>query len=1071
MSQLAKSTLSVIAVLACAGVRLAAAPLSPPANDECAGAIAIPDGPYPVVMAPIDVTSAMPQGSDDPFVCPATGVDQDVWWSFTPSQPGTYVFSVCAGGGTAPPAVGTTVYDTVLGVFDACPGAGVATLVCNDTANGCVADVPGAPYVDQSTAVATLFVGHTYYIVGGHWSGDLGGVTPGFNQIALSVTKADGPTNDTCSAPAPLALDRITLGTTLHATNDYRSPAACFGGYGQFPSSANGGDVVFSFTPPDNDTYSFRYVQDDSGAALRTQSPVLYLADNCPGANNENPITGCIAAANRMDDQTTGNGNRSEEISCVPLTGGTPYYLFFDDRFTGNLGGPLGIEVTRCRKETEPNDAISTATPYVPNSGCFMEGTSAPSGPAGDVDFYDLGAPSAGSKIFAAIDAAASNQSDYTMRLTTAIDTIGYDDNDGTSWVGSNAPIVAGPIAPGGEIYARVNSAPAVPGNEPYSLFARIETGLAQSEVLPDDHSVDGLFTFLEGTTKVTGGGFVEGTMSTLNDRDCFEFVAHAGDNIVAFSDNNPSRAAGTVANVWPGLVTLDHLPPSNLGFTGQVVRNLITPSPGTLTGVTPSVVSEFEHYRARYTGAYMICYAPTTDVNSATNPPASAYPLPYQGSISLNCGSIPGATPADVSITKTGPAGTVMTGAIVDYTITLTNNSATGIAQDVRLVDPLPQDVVFVGLTVADAFGGNDTGCTTLPTLGANDAPVDCTNFSIAPGASVTYTISVQVGNCIGAGRTIVNAATITTYTQDDNAANDNASWTFTTTEDGSCDSLLCDSEHCFHNACLVGNYCVEGACVATPRGDCDDHSVCTEDFCDPTNQDHPCINDSSQLGDCCGDGNDCTADACDPVLFCVFPPKPAGTACNDFRSCTPNDACDGQGTCVGQSPCDDGLPCTDDYTDDFNACACFHTISFSGTLCDDANACTSGTYCNGFGGTAADCNGGTSIGPADVSNVRVTKNGGLSQISWNSTVSAASYDVVRGAIASLPVGPGGGDENCLGSGVAGTTVSDATNPAPGQGFFYLIRGKAACGSGPYGTQGANGAPSNPRATTTCGG
>jgi hypothetical protein len=264
----------------------------------------------------------------------------------------------------------------------------------------------------------------------------------------------------------------------------------------------------------------------------------------------------------------------------------------------------------------------------------------------GDVDFYDLGAPPAGSKIFAAIDAAAANQSDFEMRITTGTDTIGYDHDDGTSWVGSNAPIVAGPIAPGGEIYARIDSVPAVTGNEPYSFFARIETGAAQAEDLLDI-TPSGPPDFNTAIT-VTGGGFVKGTMSTANDMDCFEFVAYEGDDIVAFSDNNPDRAAGTITNVWPELVTLDGAPPSNTLLGGQVLRNIDpnTPSSG-LAGVTPSVTSEFQHYRARYTGAYMICYTPTSDINNATNPPASDYPLPYAGSISLTCSARPGTGPS----------------------------------------------------------------------------------------------------------------------------------------------------------------------------------------------------------------------------------------------------------------------------------------------------------------------------------------------------------------------------------------------------------------------------------------
>ena len=942
-------------------------PLAPPVNDVCSGAVVIPAGTYPVVSAPVDVTDATPQGTNDPDVCTAFGVDHTIWFSFTPVTSGQYIFSTCAGSG----ATGTTVYDTVIGVLDACPPV-ATTLGCNDTGAGCVAAPgPGAPYVDQGIQAAVLVGGQTYYIAAGHFTADTAGsgtggtgkgVAPGLNQISVRVTQSAAPSNDTCSAPTPLPLNRIVQGTTASATNDYRSPTACFTGVGQIPSSSNGLDIVFSFTPPSNGKYSFRYVQDDASAALRSQSPVLYLADNCPAPNPAAAITGCIAAANRMNDQTTGNGNRSEEIKCVSLTGGTPYYLFFDDRFTANAGGPMAVEATPCSPETEPNDTPATATVYAPNSSCFMEGSSITAGPAADIDFYDLGAPPAGSKLFVAIDSAASNNSDYEMRITNATDTLGYDDNDGTSIIGSNAPILAGPIADGSEIYARVNTKPVSAGNEPYNLYARIETGVAQNEdpetqpagaVLVSDHYLR--------ATHVTGGGFVKGIMATQTDEDCFQFAAHEGDNIAYFSDNNPARLPGTITNVWPVLQLINsNPPPANSRFVGQVVRNNVTPSPGTLTGVTPSVTSEFSHYRARYTGAYVFCYRPTQDNASTENPAAAAYPLPWQGSLSINCGPIPGPTPADVSITKTGPVGPVNTGAIISYTITITNNDAIGIAEDIEMVDNLPAGLTFVGLNVNDGFGGSrNAQVKTLPAPGTNNAPIDIVNVSIAPGASVVYTLTVQVTNCSGAGQTIVNTASISSYTLDVNLANNIASWSFTTSEDGSCQDLICSNTGCISNTCTVNDHCSAGSCVSDAR-DCNDHSVCTADSCDPTRT-TPCINDSSQLGDLCNDGNDCTFDTCDPVAFCVFPPRPSGTTCNDFLNCTTNDKCDGAGTCAGHSVCDDGLPCTDDVADEANACACTHDISFPGTFCDDANVCTTGTTCDGTGGTVASCTGGT--------------------------------------------------------------------------------------------------------------
>jgi hypothetical protein len=77
------------------------------------------------------------------------------------------------------------------------------------------------------------------------------------------------------------------------------------------------------------------------------------------------------------------------------------------------------------------------------------------------------------------------------------------------------------------------------------------------------------------------------------------------------------------------------------------------------------------------------------------------------------------------------------------------------------------------------------------------------------------------------------------------------------------------------------------------------------------------------------CDDFNPCTTNACDPVAFCVYPPEPATTSCDDGLGCTTPDHCDGGGTCVGTSVCDDGNPCTDDFADEGNSCACSHAAA----------------------------------------------------------------------------------------------------------------------------------------------
>ena len=74
---------------------------------------------------------------------------------------------------------------------------------------------------------------------------------------------------------------------------------------------------------------------------------------------------------------------------------------------------------------------------------------------------------------------------------------------------------------------------------------------------------------------------------------------------------------------------------------------------------------------------------------------------------------------------------------------------------------------------------------------------------------------------------------------------------------------------------------------------------------------------------------------------------------------------------------------------------------------------------------------------------------------LQWRSAVadsgSGTTHDVARGRLDELPVGSGG-SETCLVSGIPGSSASDPELPLPGTGFWYLVRGKNACGAGLYG-------------------
>jgi len=83
---------------------------------------------------------------------------------------------------------------------------------------------------------------------------------------------------------------------------------------------------------------------------------------------------------------------------------------------------------------------------------------------------------------------------------------------------------------------------------------------------------------------------------------------------------------------------------------------------------------------------------------------------------------------------------------------------------------------------------------------------------------------------------------------------------------------------------------------------------------------------------------------------------------------------------------------------------------------------------------------------------------------LGWSPAFGATRYDLVRGEVAQLPVGPGGGDEQCFPD-IAGTSTIDASVPLSGSGYWYVLRAENACGAGTYGSQ-SNGTP---RITMTC--
>lgn len=132
-------------------------------------------------------------------------------------------------------------------------------------------------------------------------------------------------------------------------------------------------------------------------------------------------------------------------------------------------------------------------------------------------------------------------------------------------------------------------------------------------------------------------------------------------------------------------------------------------------------------------------------------------------------------------------------------------------------------------------------------------------------------------------------------------------------------------------------------------------------------------------------------------------------------------------------------------------------------GFSCDDGNPCTLADACGG-----GSCQPGAPAGPPpETANLRVQAD--KQTYIWDPQAGSPRYDVVRGSLSALPVGPGGADEACFDD-LAAAVVTDGALPGPGAGFWYLSRGENACaGAGSFGTQGLHGAPGAPRVTSTC--
>jgi hypothetical protein len=393
----------------------------------------------------------------------------------------------------------------------------LGTLV--QVADGCADDSCG-PGFYQAAVTTTLQAGVQYFIVVWQWGTD--DPTPDNASLQLFVNIANPPLNDTCETATTLTLNHPLRGSTVLASNDYQLTANCFTGNGQHVSSGPGRDVVYSFTAPADNNYSFRV----SNFNFRQNDPVLYVLSDCPTGSK--PITNstCVAAANRAVAGSV------EEIFCLHLTANQHVLVVVDDEPITNTvnGSSFIIEAALCSRETEPNNTTGMATAV----GSGIEGALEPSG---DVDIYSLGTPLAGSRLFAMVDGEAANTPGMIMRVILPGRTLEYDTGNNDAGFGDSSPNVAGTILSNAATYLRIEAS-SFGVTLPYRLYATIQPSISEAttEVEPNDNLSD---------ANRADNNYFFGTLpgpSPSTDIDSYQFDAEAGDVVFISLDGDPLR-------------------------------------------------------------------------------------------------------------------------------------------------------------------------------------------------------------------------------------------------------------------------------------------------------------------------------------------------------------------------------------------------------------------------------------------------------------------------------------------------------------------------------------------------
>ena len=292
---------------------LALAPVAaPPANDVCTAAIDLTFTPQSWGMLATTTGTTVGAVGDHNSLdggCPTTGADV------------AFTFTTPADGGLDGGSVNLKAAVWSNNLVESNPSLFLER-ACDGGLIACRGPLPGPAVLNAWQRPSS-----TPYVL---WV-DQGGAETG--SFTLEVEIATGPPpNESCAAPAALALDSTVGGSTLGASNDYSGSTVATDFYlgGQCTSFAAGAEVVYAFTTTVRGSYTVRISPE------RTFNPTLVVTRAC-------------SAGNGLSSADFGLAGEEETVT-FDAPPQTTYFVFVDsfadDPVDGTSRGRFGVSVS-----------------------------------------------------------------------------------------------------------------------------------------------------------------------------------------------------------------------------------------------------------------------------------------------------------------------------------------------------------------------------------------------------------------------------------------------------------------------------------------------------------------------------------------------------------------------------------------------------------------------------------------------------------------------------------------------------------------------------------------------------